>query len=119
MKNPSETECLAADSDSLICESQYDADDRALNLFRLDALETSDRGVSLLPCALTDRLALVSEIGVMLPTAFGTEPTVDLAGTESLLGGLPAFSLPDRSRTLTLLLVGASVLPLEKILPIK
>lgn len=49
----------------------------------------------------------------MLPTDFGTEPTVDLAVIESLLGGLAVFPLPDRSRNLSLLLTVDAVLPLK------
>lgn len=49
----------------------------------------------------------------MLPTDFGAELTVDLAGMESLLGGLADFSLAERSRTLTLLLRVDVDLPLK------
>lgn len=49
----------------------------------------------------------------MLPTDFGAELTVDLAGMESLLGGLADFSLAERSRTLTLLLTVDVALPLK------
>ena len=49
LKNPSETECLAADSESLIWFNQYEADVRRLNLIRLDVLEMSEEGVWLLP----------------------------------------------------------------------
>jgi len=48
LKKPSEIECLAADSESLICESQYDAEDKTLNFF-LVVLETSETGVSFFP----------------------------------------------------------------------
>lgn len=47
-----------------------------------------------------------------MPTDFGAELTVDLAGMESLLGGLADFSLAERSRTLTLLLTVDVDLPL-------
>lgn len=49
----------------------------------------------------------------MLPTDFGAELIVDLAGMESLLGGLADFSLAERSRTLTLLLTVDVDLPLK------
>lgn len=102
LKKPSEIVCLAAHSESLICDSQYDADDKILNFFLLDDFGTSETGVSFFPQIRTELLALASEIGVISPTIFGTGLTVDLAGIESLLGGLPDFSLLERSRTLTL-----------------
>lgn len=50
LKNPSETECLATASESLICDNQYDAEDKIqLNLFLLDGRETSETGVSVFP----------------------------------------------------------------------
>lgn len=50
LKNPSEIECLATASESLICDNQYDAEDKIqLNLFLLDGLETSETGVSVFP----------------------------------------------------------------------
>lgn len=113
LKKPSEIECLATDSEYLIWFSQYDAEDRTLNFFRLDDREISERGVSLFRWVIDNLLALVSEIGVMLPTDFGAELTVDLAGMESLLGGLADFSLAERSRTLTLLLTVDVDLPLK------
>jgi len=45
LKNPSEIECLAADSDSLIWFSQYEEEDRRLNFIRPGVLELSDAGV--------------------------------------------------------------------------
>lgn len=53
----------------------------------------------------------------MLPPSFGLEVAGALAGIESLLGGLalPDFSLPEKSRTLTLLLT----LEAPKLLPLK
>jgi hypothetical protein len=66
----------------------------------------------------TDFLVLTSEIGVMLPPSFGTGLTVDLAGIDlagidSLLGGLADLSLLDRSRTPTLLLTLDVEIPLK------
>ena len=49
LKNPRETECLAADSESLIWFNQYEAEVMRLNLALLDVLEVSEMGVSLLP----------------------------------------------------------------------
>jgi hypothetical protein len=49
LKKPSEIECLAADSESLICVSQYDAEDKTLNFFLIVDLETSETGVSVFP----------------------------------------------------------------------
>lgn len=109
LKNPSETVCWAADSESLICDSQYDADDRTLNFLRFDNLETSESGVWLL----SDLFALASEIGVIMPTDLGTGLVVDLEGIESLLGGFPDLSFPETSSTLTLLLTVDASLPLK------
>ena len=97
-------ECFAADSDSLICDSQYDAEDRMLNFLRLDDLETSETGVSLFPWLLTDFFTLASAKGVMLPIVFGTD---------NLLGGFADLSLPESSRTLTLLLTLDTGFPLK------
>lgn len=115
MKKPSEIECLADDSESLTCDSQYDADARILNFLRTDDLETSDSGVSHLSCPLVDLFDLASEIGVTLQADFCRGLTADFAGIDSLLGGFAAFSLsfPESSRTLTLLLI-LEVLPLKK-----
>lgn len=110
LKSPSEIECLPAASDSLICVSQYDAEERTLNFFRLVDFETSEAGVSLF----TDLLDLASEIGVMLPSSFGAGVPAGLGGLESLLGGLAGLSLPERSRTPTLLLRVDAGLPLKK-----
>ena len=51
----------------------------------------------------------------MLPTSFGLGVATDLAGMESLLGGLalPDLSLPEKSRTPTLLLTLGVILPLK------
>lgn len=51
----------------------------------------------------------------MLPTNFGAGLVVDLAGIESLLGGLAGLSLPERSRTPTLLLTLDAGLPLKMV----
>lgn len=115
LKKPSEIECLAADSETLIWDNQYEALDSILNFIRLDDLEMSDMGVSLLPWPLADLLlVLVSEIGVMLPDSFGPGVADDLAGIESLLGGLADLSLPERSRTPTLLLTLEGGLTLKR-----
>lgn len=114
MKNPSEIECLAASSEYLICDTQYEADDRILYFFRLDDLETSETGVSDFPWLVADLVTLASEMGVMLPTSFDAGVAADLAGIESLLGGLAGLSLPERSRTPTLLLTLDAGLPLKK-----
>ena len=113
LKNPSEIVCLAADSESLICDSQYDADDRTLNFLLFEDLETSETGVSFFGWPLTDLFALASEIGLIVPTDLGTGLTVDLTGIESLLGGFPNLSFPERSRTLALLLTLDAGLPLK------
>lgn len=115
LKKPSEIECLAADSESLIWDIQYDADDKTLNFFRIVVLETLETGVSLFPWPVAELLTLASEIGVMLPASFGTGRTVDLAGMESLLGGLTDLSLLERSRTPTLLLTLAVEIPLKNL----
>ena len=115
LKNPSEIVCLAADSESLICDSQYDADDRTLNFLLFDDLETSKTGVSFFVWLLTDLFARASEIGEIVPTDLGTGLTLDLTGIESLLGGFPNLSFPERSRTLTLLLTLDAGLPLKDI----
>ena len=112
LKKPREIVCLASDSESLIWDSQYDADDRTLNFLLLDDLETPETGVSFFPRLLAGVFALASEIGVILPTDFGTVLTGDLAGIESLLGGLADFSFPESSRTPTLLLTLDGGLPL-------
>lgn len=51
----------------------------------------------------------------MLPTAFGLGVADALTGLESLLGGLALddFSLPEKSRTPTLLLTVGVLLPLK------
>lgn len=109
LKNPSEMECLAADSDSLIWFNQYEAEDMRLNFIRLEVLKISETGVWLLlggPWPLPDLLVLVSEVGVMLPAIFGLGVVDPLVGMESLLGGLALedLSLLEKSRTPTLLL---------------
>lgn len=110
LKNPSDTECLEAASESLICDSQYDVEDKMLYVFLLDR-ETSEAGVSLFPWLLV--VLRTSDIGVMLPTNFRAGLTV-LVGIDSLLGGLVDLSLADRSRTPTLLLtLDTDLLPLK------
>lgn len=118
LKNPSETECFPADSESLIWFDQYEAEDRRLNFTRLDDLKMSETGVWLLlwgPWPLPDLFDLVSEIGVVLPTGFGLGVADALTGMESLLGGLALedLSLPEKSRTPTLLLTLGVLLPLK------
>lgn len=113
MKKPSEIECLAAASESLICCSQYDADNRTLNFLRLDDLGTSESGVSLFAWVLADLRARASDIGVMLLTSLVVLLAFDFAGTESLLGGFAGLSLPERSRTPTLLLTDDGGLALK------
>lgn len=76
-------------------------------------LETSETGVQLLPWLAFDLLILVSEIGVIVPVALGNGLVLDLAGIESLRGGLADLSLSERSRTLTLLLTFNVALPLN------
>lgn len=118
LKNPSEMECLLADSESLIWLNQYEAEDKRLNFTRPDDLKMSETGVLILvwgPCPLPDLLDLVSEIGVMLPTSFELGVADPLTGMESLLGGLALedLSLPEKSRTPTLLLTFGVLLTLK------
>lgn len=120
LKNPSETECLSADSESLIWFSQYEEEDKRLNFIRLDVLEISEAGVWLLlwdPWTLPDLIVLLSEIGVMLPTnlGFGVGDAA-FTGLESLLGGLALVDLsllPEKSRPPTLLLTCGVLNPLK------
>lgn len=118
LKKPSEIECLAADSESLIWFNQYEAEVRRFNLVRVDVLEMSEIGVLLLPWPKAFLPVVVSVIGIMLPPSLGLEVAGVLAGIESLLGGLalPDLSLPEKSRTLTLLLTleAPTLLPLKR-----
>lgn len=119
LKNPSETECLSADSESLIWFSQYEEEDKRLNFIRLDVLEISEAGVWLLlwdPWTLPDLIVLLSEIGVMLPTNFRFGVGDAFTGLESLLGGLALVDLsllPEKSRPHTLLLRRGVLNPLK------
>lgn len=60
-----------------------------------------------------DFFDLASEIGVMFPTSFGAGVALDFVGIDILLGGLAGFSLPERSRTPTLLLTVDAGFPLK------
>lgn len=81
------------------------------NFLRLDDKETSETGD--FPWLAADLFTLASEIGVILPTDLGAVLTEDLEGTDSLLGGFADFSLPEKSRTATLLLTFDVGLPLD------
>ncbi|KAL6999722.1 hypothetical protein U1Q18_000879 [Sarracenia purpurea var. burkii] len=76
-------------------------------------VETSETGVSIFARPLAALVDLASEIGVILPTEFVAEFPGELTGIVSLLGGLPDFSLAERSRPPTLLLTFDAGLPLK------
>lgn len=106
-------ECFAVDSDSLIWDTQYGADDKRLKFLLAVDFETSEVGVSLFTELVVDLFALVSEIGVIFPIILlGAGLALGLVGIDILLGGLADFSLLETSRTLTLLLTFDVVLTL-------
>lgn len=118
LKNPSEMLCFSTFSESLIWLNQYEAEDKRLNFILVDDLKISETGVRVLvggSWLFPDLLDRVSEIGVMLPTAFGLGVADALTGLESLLGGLALedLSLPENSRTPTLWLTLGILLPLK------